>query len=615
MVISFIVGLIYLFLLPPWQQNDEPAQFEYVWLAANLDHWPEKGEYDLTNRREILASLVEVGFYGDRNVVPNPIITSQPANIGVSQLGSPPLYYFWASLPLRLLQGADILTQFYLARMMSLLLFLGTVYFAYQTSIILFGNHPLAMILTAFIALLPQLVYRMTAINDDAAAVASTTFLIWMSVRGIKYGSDWKTLFGIPLGMALCYLSKTTAWFALPFGVIAIFLSVFREYQKLVWTGVILASIGGIFLIFDFGKTIPAFFYQKNQDVRHLVSSLAVDGRYVFVTDRQHRGFYQVIDKSKLLLPVDEKIQKITVGVWVWADRSTEVPFLRLEFDGTDQIQIGKIAVSETPQFFAASASLPKNFRTGVLKVDVGTIDENLEIYWDCFILLPGTYDVFNPPTTDQNCGRVYWDGLEVDNLVRNPSAEKTWYPFRDAIQNLLSKTFRLRSSDLLAILDTPTSSPYFRDAAVYLYRTFWGRFNWGTLPLAGNKPYRIFIVPTILALVGNVVALFRFRSRINWNVVLFFFLMLIAGLWYTLLRFVGDWYSYYLLLPQARYFFPSVFAAGFFLCIGWYTILKGLLDLTNNKVGNTHLINGAIIILLVYNCWAWYTIWNFWYR
>jgi len=376
-----------------------------------------------------------------------------------------------------------------------------------------------------------------------------------------------------------------------------------------------LAAVGGIFVIFDFGKTIPAYFYQKNQDVQHLVSSLAVDGRYVFVTDRHHRGFYQVIDKSKLLLPVDEKTQKITVGVWVWADKSAEVPFLRLEFDGTDQIQIGKVAVSDTPIFLAASATIPKNFRTGVLRVDVGAPDSDLTIYWDCFILVPGEHDVVNPPITEQYCGRVYWDGIQLDNLIRNPSAEKSWYPFRDPIQNLLTKTFRLRSSDFLAVLDPPTSSLYFRDAAVYLYRTFWGRFNWGTLPLAGNKPYRVFIIPTVLALVGNMAALFRFRSRINWSMVLFFILILVAGLWYTLLRFAGDWHAYYLLLPQARYFFPSVYAAGFFLCTGWYTVLIELLGLTNKTVRKNHLVIEFVIVFVVYNSWAWYTIWNYWYR
>lgn len=615
LILSFLGGLVYIFLLPPWQQNDEPGQFEYVWLAANLDHWPDKGQFDWTNRREILASSVEFEFFTNRGILPNLITTTQPPDIGVAQLGSPPLYYFWASLPLRLLKGVDITTQFYLARMMSLLLFLSTVYYSYQISVILFGNHPLAMMLASFITLFPQLVYRMTAVNDDSVAVASTTFLIWMSVRGIKYGADWKTWLGIPLGMALCYLSKTTAWFALSFGVVALLLGIFERHQKWVWAGLFLASFGAVFLVFDFGKTVPAYFYQKNRDVQHLISSSAADGKYVFVTNRQDRGFYQVIDRTKLSLLGDDDTHKITVGVWVWANKKdVKVPFVHLEFDGVDYFQIDKVAVSDTPIFLAASATVPKNFRTGLLRVDVGQINDDITIYWDCFIMLPGEHKSFELPETERNCRWVNWAGFQAENLVRNPSGEKTWRPFRHPVQSLLSKTYSLRSSDLLAMFDPPTSYPYFRDAAVYLYRTFWGRFNWGTLPLAGNKPYRVFILPTGLALVGNALALLRFRRRMSWSVVLFLFLLMMTGLWYTLIRFVGDWHMYYLLLPQSRYFFPSIVAVGFFLCIGWYTMLKELFSFTNKTIRKNYLVIGFIIILLIYNLWAWYTIWSFWY-
>ncbi|GIV30316.1 MAG: hypothetical protein KatS3mg028_1382 [Bacteroidia bacterium] len=127
--LAFVVGLVYLFLTPPWQQNDEPGQFEYVWLAANLDHWPQKGEYNLPFRRQILTSLQEYRFFEKRGIVPNLMDVSQPPDIGVPQMGSPPLYYWLASLPLRLMKGSDIIFQFYLARLVSLLLFIATVFF------------------------------------------------------------------------------------------------------------------------------------------------------------------------------------------------------------------------------------------------------------------------------------------------------------------------------------------------------------------------------------------------------------------------------------------------------------------------------------------------------
>jgi hypothetical protein len=43
-------GLIYGFLVPPWQDYDEPNHFEYVWLIANRIRMPRKGDYDQVMR-------------------------------------------------------------------------------------------------------------------------------------------------------------------------------------------------------------------------------------------------------------------------------------------------------------------------------------------------------------------------------------------------------------------------------------------------------------------------------------------------------------------------------------------------------------------------------------
>ncbi|GAP09599.1 4-amino-4-deoxy-L-arabinose transferase [Bellilinea caldifistulae] len=612
LVLTLLVGLVYLFLLPPWQQNDEPTQFEYVWLGANLEHWPEKGDFNPEIRREILASMVESRFFISSGILPDLMTISPPADIGVSQLGAPPLYYFWASLPLRLLKGTDLLTQFYIARFMSLLLLVGTVYFTYRASQLLFGKHLLTWMLTAFVALLPQLVYRMTAINDDSAAVVSMTFFIWMAIRGIIRGADWKNWLGLPFAIVLCVLSKTTAWLALPFGILALFLSTFHRRQKWVWGGLLIVLAASIFFVFDVSKSIPAFYYQKRRDVQHALMEKAVDGNYVLVTDRENRGFYQVIDKNQLLEETHLATQKITAGVWIWANEITEIPFFRLEFNGENLLPVEKVTISQKPVFLAVSTSAPQDFRTAVLRVDIGDVNDNIKIYWDCFVLIPGDHRVSNPPSTKDNCQRVNWDGFESENLIRNPSGEEKWFPFRYWFQKLLSQTFRFTSADIFAIVDPPTSYVYFRDAMFYLYRTFWGRFNWGTLPLAGERPYRIFVVPVFLAFLGNGIALFTYWHRKNWSAVLYLLMLIIAGLLYTLYRFAGDWHNYYLLLPQARYFFPNIFTAGFFLCTGWAVLMERILKRSKNS---GYLLVGFVAVFLGYNFWAWFTIWKYWYR
>lgn len=132
-VILFIAalnGLVYVFLVPPWQHYDEPGNFEYVWLMANLNHKPEIGVYNQEMRREMAASMVEHNFFRGMNGIPNLIAMNEGVWIGIAQLNDPPLYYFIASLPLRLLAHVDITLQLYLTRLVSWGLFLLTILIA-----------------------------------------------------------------------------------------------------------------------------------------------------------------------------------------------------------------------------------------------------------------------------------------------------------------------------------------------------------------------------------------------------------------------------------------------------------------------------------------------------
>ena len=147
LLLSLIVGLVYLFLLPPWQHYDEPGQFEYAWLIANTENFPEVGEYDQSMRRNVAASMVEHNFYRS-GYSPNLLSITKPIRIGIPQVGSSPLYYLFASIPLRFIQSTDIAFQLYTARLFSLLLFLISVGAAYGVAVELTPpKHPLRWLL------------------------------------------------------------------------------------------------------------------------------------------------------------------------------------------------------------------------------------------------------------------------------------------------------------------------------------------------------------------------------------------------------------------------------------------------------------------------------------
>lgn len=612
-LLAFMVGLVYVFLPPPWQKSDEPGQFEYVWLAANLDRWPRLGDVDFKMRRDVMASMIKHDKYRYGGQVIDLDQLKQPIEIGVPQMDGQPLYYFLASLPLRLFPSADIDRQLYLARFVSLLLFAAAVFFATRAVTVLFGNHLLGWMIVVFIALLPDLAYRTTAINDDAAAIAAMTFFIWMSVRGIKYGADWKTLIGIPVSVALCFLSKPTAWLAVPFGVLALLLSIFHARPRLVWLGSLGVAILVVLFAFDWDATLPADFYQYYGITRRGQPQQVVDGKYTFITDEQHGGFYQVLDKDKLTASTRMTDRTVTLGVWVWSNQPSEALSPTLLFDWRAILSAGdKITFSKKPVFFAVQMEIPETYNAPLLRVFTRLIPPGVELYWDCFVLVPGARDLQSVPQTRENCSLVEWDGYSGENLIRNPSAEQGWLSLRSEVADFVSSSFHLQATDFWSVFDPATSRIYFEDAAQFLFRTFWGRFNWGTLPLVGNNPYLSFTVLSALALLGNGVAFWRYRKIADWNLVLFLLLLLLVDLVYTLFRFAGGWSNYYYLLPQSRYLHPVIVSMAFFICLGWYALLAVPLKMTNLK-GKFVYIFTALFIL--YNGWAWYTIWAYWYK
>ena len=185
-------GLVFVFLVPPWQHYDEPTQFEYAWLIANRPGLPGNGEYDQSMRREVAASMLEHGFFQELGFEPNLLSASEQIWIGISQIGSKPLYYWVAALPLRLLSAIDVAYQLYAVRLLSLLFCLVTIAAAYGFAVELTpAKHPLRWLLPLSILLIPGFVDILTAVNDDVGATALFSLFLWSGVKLIKRGANW----------------------------------------------------------------------------------------------------------------------------------------------------------------------------------------------------------------------------------------------------------------------------------------------------------------------------------------------------------------------------------------------------------------------------------------
>ena len=131
LIIGLIHGLIYIFIVPPWQHYDEPGHFEYAWLVANRLKLPQVGDYDQNMRLAVGKSLIDSSFFAP-GTEPNLDDPSKPVWIGISQLIDPPMYYILEAIPLYIFKGTVIDFQLYVGRIVSLLFLLLTIYSAFK---------------------------------------------------------------------------------------------------------------------------------------------------------------------------------------------------------------------------------------------------------------------------------------------------------------------------------------------------------------------------------------------------------------------------------------------------------------------------------------------------
>src|SRR5262245_25366851 len=61
--VALLHGLLYAWLLPPWQTPDEPTQFEYAALVAELARVPASTDSDMALEQRIADSLVRQHFF------------------------------------------------------------------------------------------------------------------------------------------------------------------------------------------------------------------------------------------------------------------------------------------------------------------------------------------------------------------------------------------------------------------------------------------------------------------------------------------------------------------------------------------------------------------------
>ncbi len=613
--LGLIIGVIFVHLVPPWQHYDEPTHFEYAWLIANRPGLPKRGDYDQSMRREVASSMIEHNFFNDLEFIPNLISINEPIWIGISQVGSLPIYYWLSAIPLRIFRTTDVTFQLIILRYFSLLFFLITIAAAYGIANELTPpRHPLRWMLPTTILLLPGLVDILTAVNDDVGAVAFFSLFLWAGVRLLKRGFNWLRLF-VLLSLALvCFYTKNTVMIAIVLVPIPVVFSIIEgKKQRIIWIG-----MGGLLVIASLSLITwgdPAGWY-RNTSLKSASRSANIEGEigaHVFEFDSDPQDtpaqFFQVLNG------VENKNSIYTIGAWIWADQPTvaQTPILR----AGSEIILDEVKVSKTPQFFSVTGELNAPGVTPKIILSPGSrsVETPTRIYYDGIIALEGSWPEDSiPEFYDGSAEGGLWGSNAFVNLVRNPSAESGRLRFRNWVERVISDRFPGNPSQILGLLFDPISSgSYYVVTIKSLLQSFWAKFGWAHVILVGYRPYTILGIFTLAGLLGAIIAFFRHRNEIRWDIFAFFGSALVAVWGAAFFRGFPSILEGTIFIPVARYAYPVIIPTMLILNVGWLEIIKWVERLF--RIPQKYSLSLLIFFFVLLDILSIYSIYNFFHQ
>ena len=585
LLLGLIHGLIYIFMVPPWQHYDEPGHFEYAWLVANRGHIPTAGEYDQAMRREVAASMVEHNFFNGMNTRPNLLSPVEPVWIGIGQTGDQPLYYLLAALPLRIIRYTDITLQLYCARLVSLLLYLISLAAAYGIAIELtLPGHALRWMLPVSIALLPGFTDLMTAVNNDAGAVASFSLFLWVAIATIRRGLSWVRFLGLALTVAACLLTKNTVFIALPLAGLALLFSVLHgSRRRIAWALFGLAVVAAFLIMMRWGDAAFWLRVVPQAAPTRLSTKIAPLGSHAFqllaTPEAPNPQIIQLLSEQE-----NERLRgrTVTLGAWIWANRDASVmaPFLISADQGHSQV----VQVGQKPVFYAFTFNIGKDERKLYVALAPFYQDQGqaVTVFYDGVVLEEGEWPLNQPPDfTDIRGRNGTWGGQPFTNQVQNASAEAAWPGLRPGADRWLAKIFPLQPSLALgSLLDPSPAWWYFRGTAKFLFETFWGRFGWGHVRLIGRPAYYLLAAATGLGLIGAGICLIRRRRRLPWDALALLGIVLVLAWGSAILRGINSLIGT-VFIPSARYAYAVIIPTMLLLDGGWLELAR---------LGETHL-------------------------
>ncbi|BCX02594.1 MAG: hypothetical protein KatS3mg053_0532 [Candidatus Roseilinea sp.] len=604
LTLALVHGLIWVFVVPPWEHYDEPSHAEYAWLIAHKGTLPSPDDVDREMRIAFVRSMIRSGFYIGRFPPPDVDDPDAPApHIGYSQLQDSPLYYFLPAAAMALMRERSIEQQLYAARLTSLLLFLFTVACAWGVAAALtLSGHPLRWMLPCGIALLPAFTDLMTAVNSDVGAIAAFSLFTWSSARLLNPHNQPRparqtlsNALWVIASALLCVQAKGTAAPALALvPVILLFGALRGRWRPLAWGTFALGSAATLVALFDIGDA--ALWYRSTVTLQHEHTRCDVRScgsiphgkhaiRIVAAPGHPPPYVFQSIPPASV---AKMRGQTVTFGAWMWAQRTNhpddDTPVIEttsptINYNYREQLNV-VVALDATPHFVAITGTISPH--AGYVRLILPSVaqapDTTTAVMLDGIVLAVGEFPTDSPPRfTDARSSHGEWGGRPFENLARNASGEDMWPALRPQLEQFMHRFTPEWVSWILGVaslLDPIGTGWYHRMTVEHMFQTFWARFSWGNVPLADGW-YVALAVITAISLMCTLVMLWRRRRAVDWATVVIIGLAIAVAWLPALMRGVMVGLEGRLWIAGARYAYPAIISTMLALTFGWATLAE----------------------------------------
>jgi hypothetical protein len=199
------------YLIPPWQNPDEPTHFGYVWTLANGPGFElESGEV-AEIERAVLGSMVYFDWWRQyREPVPAPFPTrflDVPEHMTAIGGGAQPVYYVLAAAYLKALPLESLMGQYASLRVLSIIAAALTIAAAWSGTRLLFGELSAAVV-ALVLALHPQFLLVGMTVGPDALVNLLAAVIWWQSARILRDRTPVLSVAAMLASGALIILTK-----------------------------------------------------------------------------------------------------------------------------------------------------------------------------------------------------------------------------------------------------------------------------------------------------------------------------------------------------------------------------------------------------------------------